>query len=71
MAAITGIARSDFMIVLVGETLDDVTRRLLEMTLRSYDWNKVKTAAALGVSVKTVYNRMEVYGLDLKDPLRR
>jgi DNA-binding NtrC family response regulator len=45
----------------VGMTFDDVERRMLFKTLRFFDNDKVRTAQALGVSVKTIYNRLARY----------
>jgi len=45
----------------VGMTFEDIERRMLFKTLRFFDNDKVRTAQALGVSVKTVYNRLARY----------
>jgi DNA-binding NtrC family response regulator len=47
--------------VSVGMTFDDIERRMLFKTLRFFDNDKVRTAQALGVSVKTIYNRLARY----------
>jgi DNA-binding NtrC family response regulator len=47
--------------VSVGMTFDDIERRMLFKTLRFFDNDKVRTAHALGVSVKTIYNRLARY----------
>jgi DNA-binding NtrC family response regulator len=46
----------------VGTTLAVAERRLILTTLASYDGNKPKTAEVLGVSLKTLYNRLHEYG---------
>jgi DNA-binding NtrC family response regulator len=44
--------------VTVGMSMDEVERRLLTKTLAFYNHDKTRTARALGISVKTVYNRL-------------
>lgn len=45
----------------VGETLEDVERRLIYATLAYFNGNKRRTAESLGISLKTVYNRLCQY----------
>jgi DNA-binding NtrC family response regulator len=45
----------------IGTTLDEVERRLMLKTLAYYDNNKIKAAEALGISAKTIYNRLARY----------
>jgi two-component system, NtrC family, response regulator AtoC len=45
----------------VGSTISDVERALIEATLAHFDGDKAATAEALGISVKTLYNRLAVY----------
>jgi len=45
----------------IGTTLDEVERRLLFKTLAYFDNNKLKAAEALGISAKTIYNRLSRY----------
>lgn len=47
--------------VQVGSTLEDAQRRLICATLGHYRGNKTLAAAALGVSLKTLYNRLKEY----------
>ena len=51
--------------VRVGDSLEDVERRLLERTLAAVGGNKRKAAEMLRVSLKTVYNKIKQYGLEL------
>jgi DNA-binding NtrC family response regulator len=44
----------------VGTTLDEVGRRLIEATLAECG-SKRKAADMLGISLKTLYNRLAVY----------
>jgi DNA-binding NtrC family response regulator len=45
----------------VGTSISDVERRLIMATLDEYGGNKKKTADVLGVSLKTLYNRLNAY----------
>ena len=45
----------------VGLSLAQAERQLIEATLRRYGYQKERTAAALGISVKTLYNRIKDY----------
>ncbi|HET9484693.1 MAG TPA: sigma-54 dependent transcriptional regulator [Xanthomonadales bacterium] len=45
----------------VGTTFEDVERRMLMMTLEHFGGDKVEAARALGVTVKTIYNRLARY----------
>jgi len=46
----------------VGTTLDEIERRVLFKTLAYYGNNKLKAAEVLGISAKTIYNRLARYG---------
>jgi two-component system response regulator AtoC len=48
--------------VTVGTPLAAVERQLILATLEHYGHQKERTAAALGVSLKTLYNRLKEYG---------
>jgi DNA-binding NtrC family response regulator len=45
----------------VGTSIEEVERRLIMATLDAYGGNKRKTADILGVSLKTLYNRLNTY----------
>jgi DNA-binding NtrC family response regulator len=45
----------------VGESLRTVERRFIVATLAHFHGNKVKTAEVLGISLKTLYNRLHQY----------
>ena len=45
----------------VGGTIKEMERRLILTTLRQMDGSKTRAAELLGVSVKTVYNRLSEY----------
>ena len=48
----------------VGSPLADVERSLIFATLDHYGGHKERTAAALGVSLKTLYNRLKEYSIE-------
>jgi two-component system, NtrC family, response regulator AtoC len=45
----------------VGTSIEEVERRLIMATLEMYGGNKRKAADVLGVSLKTLYNRLNTY----------
>jgi len=47
----------------VGVSLEDMERRLLEMTLEATGGNRSRAAELLGVSLRTVRNKIRSYGL--------
>jgi two-component system response regulator AtoC len=49
--------------VAVGTPLAAVERQVILATLEHFGHHKERTAAALGVSLKTLYNRLKEYGL--------
>ena len=54
--------------VRVGERMDAVERKLLLATLEAVKGDRKTTAELLGISLKTVYNRLKEYGLDHPTP---
>ena len=52
------------MPVRVGERLDAVERKLLIATLKAVNGDRKAAAEMIGISLKTVYNRLKEYGLD-------
>lgn len=44
--------------VRVGESLAAVERKLILATLAEYEGNKIRAAQVLGVSLKTIYNKL-------------
>ena len=46
----------------VGMTLEEVERQMLFTTLAFFNNHKPKAAQALGISLKTVYNRLARFG---------
>lgn len=45
----------------VGRSLEDVERDLINLTLESFNGDKTKSAKVLGISTKTLYNRLNAY----------
>jgi DNA-binding NtrC family response regulator len=44
-----------------GMSLSEVERMVIVETLKSFSGNKTRTAAVLGISLKTLYNRLNEY----------
>jgi two-component system response regulator AtoC len=55
------IAEDAALHVRIGTPLEDIERRMILATLESLDGNKRRTAELLGISLKTLYNRLSVY----------
>jgi DNA-binding NtrC family response regulator len=55
------LAEDSSLQVRVGTPLEDIERRMILATLESLDGNKRRTAELLGISLKTLYNRLSVY----------
>ena len=49
--------------VVVGTSLAAIERQVIMATLEHFGHHKERTAAALGVSLKTLYNRLKEYGV--------
>ena len=49
--------------VRVGETMEAVERKMLLATLEAVNGDRKTAAELLGISLKTVYNRLKEYGL--------
>jgi transcriptional regulator with PAS, ATPase and Fis domain len=51
--------REGGIVFTVGMTFEEVERQMLTATLEHFGQDKAKAAAALGISVKTIYNRLK------------
>ncbi|MEK8029424.1 sigma-54 dependent transcriptional regulator [Ideonella sp. DXS29W] len=51
----------------VGTSMAQAERALIEATLRYHKFQKERTAAVLGISLKTLYNRLKEYAADSED----
>jgi DNA-binding NtrC family response regulator len=52
----------------IGESLDEVEREFIFKTLDFTNGNKVRAAQILGISLKTLYNRLVRYQGKDRDP---
>lgn len=55
----------------IGATLDDVERQLIMATLAHFEGDKRRAEKSLGVSLKTIYNRLKRYGQETITPPRQ
>ena len=55
---------SEQLRISVGESIEDAERKLIFATLEAHDDNKNEAAQTLGVSLKTLYNRLNQYASD-------
>lgn len=60
----TSPSNTDYIRVNVATPLAEVERRVILSTLEHFGGDKKKTASALGVSLKTLYNRLKAYRSD-------
>ena len=67
-AAVAG-GQAPTLSIQVGATLAEVERQLTLATLEHLGRHKEKTAATLGISLKTLYNRLKEYAAEDGDPL--
>ncbi len=70
------IAEDATLNVRIGTPMGEIERRVILATLESLDGNKRRAAEVLGISLKTLYNRLSVYhalvqGKGAEDPSRR
>jgi DNA-binding NtrC family response regulator len=50
----------------IGMTIEEATRRLILRTLEATHFNRTKAAALLGVSSKTIYNKLRAWRIDVE-----
>jgi two-component system, NtrC family, response regulator HydG len=55
----------------VGTSLQESEKAIILATLAHHDGNKREAAKVLGVSLKTLYNRLKDYAADGERPARR
>jgi transcriptional regulator with PAS, ATPase and Fis domain len=53
------------LVVEIGKSIDEVEKRLILATLEEYGGDKLRAAKTLGISLKTLYNRLSVYSASL------
>ena len=61
---------SDALTIPIGTSLHSAQRSLIMATLQAVNGSKSQAAAILGVSLKTLYNRLHAYGEPLDQRLR-
>jgi DNA-binding NtrC family response regulator len=66
--AIVQSSPSSLITVRIGSTLEEVNRRLIEATLADCGNVKRRAAEVLGISLKTLYNRLAVYNAEKGQP---
>ena len=67
----TGLRVSEITEQLVGLPVADVERHLILATLRQTDGNRTRAAGILGISVRTIRNKLGAYardGIDVPRP---
>jgi DNA-binding NtrC family response regulator len=60
-AAAAARAAEDVIVLPVGTSMAEAEKALIFATLRHFNHHKERTAAALGISLKTLYNRLKEY----------
>ncbi|MBL8304495.1 MAG: sigma-54-dependent Fis family transcriptional regulator [Ideonella sp.] len=61
----SGVGASDDVVLLpIGTSMAQAERQLILATLRHYHHHKERTAATLGISLKTLYNRLKEYAAE-------
>ena len=58
-----GVERSDVVTFTLGVTVEDAEKTLILKTLASVGNNKARAASILGISVKTLHNKLHRYGV--------
>jgi len=63
-AAPAAVAPEDCVVLPIGTSMAQAEKALMLATLRHYNHHKERTAAVLGISLKTLYNRLKEYAAD-------
>lgn len=45
-----------------GKKLSEVEKETIVLCLKANEWNQVKASIELGVSVRTIHNKIKLYG---------
>lgn len=67
------VSEADLIALLIGQTVFEVERDLIIETLRACDGNRTRAAKILGISLRTLRNKINEYdaeGLDIPAPRR-
>ena len=62
--AAQSLAPHDIVPLLIGATVDEVERELVVQTLARCDGNRTRAARVLGLSVRTLRNKIRLYAAD-------
>jgi DNA-binding NtrC family response regulator len=62
-----GPAREDVIKIPIGTAMDDIEREVILRTLAANAGNKTATAEVLGISRRSIYNKLALYGLGSDD----
>ena len=60
----SSLAPNQIVPLLIGSTVGEVERELVLQTLARYDGNRTHAARVLGVSVRTLRNKIRLYSAD-------
>ena len=52
---------------MVGDTIKDAEKKIIERALRFFSYNKTMTARSLGISLRGLDGKMEKLGLNISD----
>jgi DNA-binding NtrC family response regulator len=58
-----GTGRNDVIKIQIGTAMDDIEREVILRTLEANDGNKTHTAEVLGISRRSIYNKLAIYGI--------
>ncbi|HYS92524.1 MAG TPA: helix-turn-helix domain-containing protein, partial [Candidatus Acidoferrales bacterium] len=56
------VAAANALTVPIGTALDEVEKQLILRTLAAQENNKTRAAQVLGISLKTLHNKLKIYG---------
>jgi DNA-binding NtrC family response regulator len=55
------------LVIEIGKSIDEVEKRLILATLEEFGGDKLRAAKTLGISLKTLYNRLSVYSASVSE----
>lgn len=61
------LAHNEIVPLLIGSTVEEIERELVLHTLRHCDGNRTHAARVLGLSVRTMRNKIRQYAADGRD----
>ena len=69
---VSSLAPHEIVPLLIGSTVDEVERELVVQTLARCDGNRTRAARVLGMSVRTLRNKIRLYsasGIEVPAPM--